>query len=158
MSDSVAIALLAPDLTISPQLNTLSAHFGDTINLDWTVANVGDGPTTQDVVDRVWLSSDSLLDADDILLATVDALSLPLAAGGEYVQDDFLVNLPLDTELIEGDFYLLFATDVAASQAEWLEDNNQAWSVLWRSRFRTCPTCRSLIYRLSSRRHSRARR
>ncbi len=124
VSTGAAITLLAPDLTIAPQLSTLAANFGDTINVDYAVVNAGDGPTTQNIVDRVWLSTDSVLDANDTLLATVDAQALPLAAGAEYVRDDFLVTLPLDTELIEGNFYLLFVTDAAASQTEWLEDNN----------------------------------
>ena len=80
-SDVRPIQVLAPDLTVQTQLRTFTGVFGDTIPIDFQVTNRGDGASLGNVRDRIWLSSNATLDSGDTLLATVNAATIPLAAG-----------------------------------------------------------------------------
>ncbi len=123
------IEILAPDLIATAQLSTFTGVFGDTIPIDYTVSNAGNGSAFGNVRDRVWLSSDQVLGTGDRLLATVDAAQIPLAAGASYTQNDLLVNLPLDVSLAVGDYFLIVETDALDNQPESDENNNQAATI-----------------------------
>ncbi len=123
------IEVLAPDLQVTAELATFSGVFGDTIPLDYTVSNAGNGSAFGNLRDRVWLSSDAVLGGGDRLLATVDAAKAPLAAGDSYLQDNLLVNLPLDATLPVGNYYLIVEADAFNQQPETNESNNVAATV-----------------------------
>ena len=123
-TDFSAIEVLAPDLEVTAELSTFSGVFGDTIPLDYTVTNTGDGSAFASFRERIWLSSDRTLNGGDRLLATVDADQVPLAAGQSYTRNDLLVNLPLDASLAVGDYYLIVETDFSGVQAESDDANN----------------------------------
>ena len=107
-----------------------TARGGETTPISWQITNTGDRDTiATGWTDRVYLSSDALLDASDELLAAIDHVGA-LAQGADYaVTTD--VELPVG---IEGDVYLLVTTDesyytlligikrmldVGEGQAEW---------------------------------------
>ncbi len=126
-SAGAGINVLAPDLVGSISLNTFAGVFGDTIPVDWAVANQGTGPVPAAVRDRIWLSSDAVL-GSDTLLATVDAGTIPLLPSGQYSRDNYLVAVPLIPSLAEGDYYLILQTDALGQQPEANETNNTAVS------------------------------
>ena len=106
------IEVLAPDLQVEASLSTFAGVFGDTIPVDFVVRNDGTGGSYGDTRDRIWLSSNTTLGGDDLLLATVTAVQIPLAAGASYTRDNLLVNLPLNATLTAGDYYIIVETDV----------------------------------------------
>ncbi len=60
----------------------------------------------------------------DTLLATVDAVTLPLEPGQQYQRLPFSVSLPLTGLLPEGDYFVIASTDALGNQPESHEDNN----------------------------------
>ncbi len=128
-STAQPLTVQAADLTVTDvRPNAANATFGETLSLDFTVLNVGTGPTTGAVRDRIWLSLDRNL-GGDTLLATLDALTLPVVVGGQYQQLSTLVNLPLLASLAEGAYYLIVQTDALGNQPESNESNNFTASV-----------------------------
>ena len=76
--------------------------------------------------DRIYLSSDTLLDADDTLLDVVPAeSSAPLTADAFYTGSRS-VTLPLQSDLATGDYYILVWADSDDALAELTEGNNVA--------------------------------
>ncbi len=125
-----AITIQAPDLSVSGVLPTsATAVFGEPVGVNFTVQNTGTGPTTTAVRDRIWLSTNQALDGSDILLATIDAATLPLAAGGQYPRTNVLANLPLNASLAAGNYYLIVQADALGIQPETNETNNVTVSV-----------------------------
>src|SRR5262245_3020219 len=119
------LTIQAPDLNLTDvRPNAATAVFGEAVGLDFTVRNTGTGPTTATVRDRVWLSRDQVLDGGDTLLTTADAVSLPVAAGGQYQRGNFLVNLPLSAGLSAGAYYVIVQADALGGQPESNEANN----------------------------------
>ena len=78
------------------------------MNLSWTVANIGTGPTRPGVswTDAVYMSPDPTLDSNAMQLGTFPQGG-PLAAGGSYTPQT--VTLPVG---VSGSFYFLVQTDV----------------------------------------------
>ena len=124
-----AIEVRAPDLQVEASLSTFGGVFGDTIPVDFTVSNAGNGDSLTGTHDRIWLSQNPALGGGELLLATVSALETPLPSGGSYIQDDLLVNLPLDASLTEGSYYIIVQTDVFSAQPESNEGNNVGTTV-----------------------------
>lgn len=116
--DLTPIALTAPD----------AALFGSTIEASWTVRNAGTGTTYGDWYDRVWLSTDAILDNNDTALNYVYASNTPdvrpVSAGGEYTRNIQNLQLPLSVALTNGTYYLLLKTDAGNQEPELDEANN----------------------------------
>jgi WD40 repeat protein len=89
------------------------------IEISWTVANQDSGEANPSWVDRVYLSSDATLDAQDRLL-TEAAWNSPLASSNSYTQTR-AVTLP---QVGEGTYYLLLAVDAGNTLFESNETNN----------------------------------
>ncbi|MBN2473427.1 MAG: Ig-like domain-containing protein [Pirellulales bacterium] len=119
--------LSLPDLWLDPaDPETLSAPavalFGETIGVQWKVDNAGTAAAAGPWSDRLWLSQDTLLDEDDILLGSEVGIS-PLAPASEYPASAS-VALPMVAGLPEGTYFLLVATDGDTAVAEADEQNN----------------------------------
>ncbi|MCP4966482.1 MAG: hypothetical protein GY926_14780, partial [bacterium] len=103
------ISLRHPNLTVS-ELSLPDGLFesGDTVRLDWSVLNAGAGAATSGWTDRIWLSQDETLDADDILLADrASDAGLPFAAGATAAA--FLdIDIPIE---VSGAWFVLVETD-----------------------------------------------
>ncbi|RMG35700.1 MAG: LEPR-XLL domain-containing protein, partial [Gammaproteobacteria bacterium] len=105
--DVVSVARPYPNLVASFTGIPASARGGDVVPIAWRVANTGDRDTQATAwTDRVYISSDTALDASDELLAAIDHAGA-LAQGADYaVSTD--VRIPVG---LEGDYYLLVSSD-----------------------------------------------
>ncbi len=117
--DLQPIAITAPELAV----------LGGTIDVTWTVQNVGTGPSYSDWQDRLVLSTDQVYgNSDDIHLAQVSASSAPaarpLAAGAAYTRSVENIVLPLNPSLNTGTYYLLLKSDHYGDEPELNEANN----------------------------------
>ncbi|MEZ6132743.1 MAG: CARDB domain-containing protein [Planctomycetaceae bacterium] len=121
---TVPLQLQSPDLTVNISTSPATAFFGDTINVAYTVTNIGLDPAAESWNDRIWLSVDSLLSttADNTLLATVTGTS-NLSAGNNYSRNESVV-LPLNITSANGNFNIIVQTDALNQQPESLEGNN----------------------------------
>src|SRR5207237_1271607 len=113
-----------PDLVVdSVTPAATAAKFGDQISLSWVVRNVG-GAATGKWSDRVYLSRDTTLSADDTVLATLPANSpATLPPGGTYTGST-TVTLPVSQSLPPGKYYLIVLTDAGQTLTETDETNN----------------------------------
>jgi subtilase family serine protease len=122
---AVPIELVGDDLQVeSVSTPASSAHFGDPIDVTWTVKNTGSDAALDGWSDRVWLSTDTALDPSvDKLLLTQPAATVPLAGGATYTQTA-TVTLPLDASLTDGSYFLIVQADGLGQQPETNEGNN----------------------------------
>ncbi|MEM4407102.1 MAG: CARDB domain-containing protein, partial [Candidatus Methanomethylicaceae archaeon] len=114
--DLSPLSLTAPD----------SAVFGETINVSWTVGNIGTGLTVSNWYDRIWLSRDTTPgNADDVSLTQVSSGDVtPLAPGAQYNRSVENIQLPLSSSWNPGSYYLILQTDVYNQEPETNENNN----------------------------------
>ncbi|MFP5275442.1 CARDB domain-containing protein, partial [Coleofasciculus sp.] len=110
------------DLVVNSVTAPVTANFGDTITIDWQVANSGIGTTTRTWRDRVFLSSDNTISTNDTILLTEFAPTT-LASGQTYNQS-VSVTLPLNNSIQAGTYFLLAQTDNLEQQFETNETNN----------------------------------
>ena len=121
--------VLAPDLVLTGATAPDSATSGQTVPVRFGVQNQGDGTALAVWRDRVFISTDAVLDPNtDPLLTTVAASDVsPLAAGGEYLRT---ANVVIPSSLNGGPAFLLFVADAAGEQAERDETNNiRVWPI-----------------------------
>ncbi len=99
------------------------ASIGQTIAVDWTVGNVGAGTLHRNWSDVVYLSTDNLLDGNDVAIGSLwNAGKTPLAPGGQYTQQ---AQVTIPQQLVGGDYFLIFATVPASgNQPDSNPDNN----------------------------------
>ena len=100
--------------------DTLSG--GEMATVSWSVRNLGNGPTSATFWhDKVFLSTDTVLGASDIELASIPNPDF-LSPGDSYTQT-VGVTVPYDTP--RGEFYLIVKTDAEDREEEFgLENNN----------------------------------
>jgi large repetitive protein len=98
-----------PDLQVTQVKDPGVLTAGSKISLDWQVSNLG-GRATRELEwrDAVFLSKDKSLDASDLLLST-SYRDGSLNVGGSY---DLKSTATLPIDLMVGDYYLLFGTDL----------------------------------------------
>jgi len=101
--------------------------FGGSLDVSWTVQNIGTDPAKETWRDRIWLSTDGILDGNDRLLHTELVSVAPLAVNGTY-EKTATVALPLSTSLPAGFYYLILQADALGTQPETNENNNTAVS------------------------------
>src|SRR5262249_97614 len=114
-----------PDLVpLAPTVAPTAATFGTSITVGWTVRNDGTLAAAGAWSDRVYLSSDAALSADDVLLTTVNSGSdSPLAIGASYSRSTS-AGLPLLRQLTNGTYYVLIKADATGAVNELDETNN----------------------------------
>ncbi|NDJ23933.1 type I secretion C-terminal target domain-containing protein [Nostoc sp. B(2019)] len=118
------ISLSVPDLVVTNATVPASITLGKTLSVSWTVENQGSSPSPTDWHDFVYLSTDDVLDDNDISLTSRWAGNdTPLAAGVSYTATQN-ITLPLPTQVGDGNYYLLFVTDKYNKQSETDETNN----------------------------------
>jgi CARDB len=97
-TSAVAIQIVAPDLVVADITTVQETISGQPVSVSWTLTNQGNGATTRNWVDRVYLSSDSLVGGDRLLgtysfTGSIDAgasvvrtqsITLPLDLNGTY--------------------------------------------------------------------------
>jgi len=125
------IQLSLPDLRLAaaPLVATAVPVFGSSVNVQWSVENVGGIAAISSARDRVWLSTDNVLSVNDVSLGTFDILSnLPLAVNGSYTVNGS-ITLPLTSSLNSGTYYVIVQSDSTGAEAELNEANNWQASV-----------------------------
>lgn len=96
-----------PDLQVTGVNAPIQAFSGQPMTLSWTVTNEGTGGTLESSwFDRIYLSSDSVLDGDDQLLGQQTRNGV-LGAGESYTATRE-VTLPIG---VSGDFFFIVQTD-----------------------------------------------
>ncbi len=112
------------DLVVASVTAADNGTFGQTINVAWTVANQGTGPSVGTWYDRVWLSRDDVYSNDDVFLGDFSAAGdTPLEVGASY-QRSRDIALPLNASLGSGTYRVLVQTDHGGYEPESNEGNN----------------------------------
>lgn len=118
------IAITSPNLIVQSIVTPANATFGSTIDVSWTVKNIGADPANGNWIDRVYLSTDDqFVIGQDILLGAFAAGTTPLAGGGTYTQTKTL-NLPLTPTILGGTYKILVITDATFTQPEANDTDN----------------------------------
>ena len=116
--------IVGANLRVSSMVtNTLDYEWGEEIALDWEVQNIGNAPTEGQWQDRVYLSTDVILDGADRIMGTFTAPSIPLGVGEFYTQSQTLSTDPA-WNLRAGHYYLLIQTDCDYQVVETEETDN----------------------------------
>ncbi len=106
----------APDLvptSVSAPTALTAAHPNPSLSISWTVANQGTGPASGSWTDRVWFSTNGVLDANSIALGDFP-ITTTLAAGQNYSQTES-VTLPFSAS---GHYTLFVQANVTKSLFE----------------------------------------
>ncbi|MBE9038460.1 CARDB domain-containing protein [aff. Roholtiella sp. LEGE 12411] len=121
---AVPINFAGPDFIVESATAPISAAFGETISVSWTVKNQGNSPALAYYwSDVVYLSTDDVLDDNDVSVkyASVEN-NTSLAAGASYtVTEDITLPNSLSSN---SNYYLLFAANRNNNQGETDKTNN----------------------------------
>jgi subtilase family serine protease len=109
---------IGPDLVVTAVSAPSSAVAGTSISASDTTKNDG-GDTAVASITRFFLSSDSSLDASDVLLA-----ARPIPSVGPGLSDAGWVALPIPVSTPAGTYYIIAKADGDNAIAEALENNN----------------------------------
>ncbi|MBC7771462.1 MAG: hypothetical protein H7210_03090, partial [Pyrinomonadaceae bacterium] len=111
--------VLRPDLNMTAVIAPTDGVADGTINISWSVMNIGMAAANGLWLDRVYLSLDETLDASDALVASVPH-SGPLVAKDMYMASQ-AVTIPSN---FRGDYFVLVVTDATNSVFESGPDSN----------------------------------
>ena len=124
-ADAMTVTRVEADLQVTTLNVPAAGATGDTIQVDWTVTNLGaDTTAALSFSDRVYLSTDNVLDANDSVLATFRHDGA-LASGASY---NMSRNVTLSTDVV-GSLFVIVKTDAAATNEVYeyqAEGNNTA--------------------------------
>jgi subtilase family serine protease len=109
---------IGPDLIIVALSAPATAHAGDTVSIAEATRNKGGGGAGGSST-HLYLSSDPLLDAGDVLLATTAVL--PLGPGARSAAT---ISVVLPAGLTAGPYYVIAVADAGGSVPESDENNN----------------------------------
>lgn len=120
---ATATDILPPDLAPETLTAPVIAMFGDSVSVSWSVRNTGGGHALASWSDRVYLSADSVLSGDDVILHTEPGPLPPFDPNQAY-QRTAQVTLSAGASLNEGANFVLVAADALGDQTESSENNN----------------------------------
>lgn len=126
---TATLTLQSPDLTVTDASTVATAEFGDIIDVTYTVSNIGTDPANEGWNDAIYLSTDAVLDRDDVLLKRIPnsgqlgPLDATGGANASYTRTE-QVQLPLGPTFNNGTYYLIAGTDDLKTQPESSETNN----------------------------------
>lgn len=111
----------ATDLTISNIAAPSHINAGEEFGLSYKITNQGEFQAKGMCREVIYLSSDNLLDADDVMVGTVSG-DIDVMPGGTLTRTATgrITNMP------EGDYYLIIKTNSTRAIAETDDDNNTA--------------------------------
>ncbi|NNE45319.1 MAG: choice-of-anchor D domain-containing protein [Rhodothermales bacterium] len=118
-STLVVEAFEGPDLVFAETVEPLEGVAGRSMSISWTVRNAGAGATSQQWLDRVYLSGDSRLGFGDI--------RYPAQQGPEGLAVDATYTRDVDLEIppwASGTHYLIYTIDDDDNLFESIENNN----------------------------------
>ena len=103
-----------PDLYVSQVISPQTIYIGESARIAWEVVNQGNGPTSATVwMDRVILSTDAVIDEQDIEIARIRNPDF-LASDEKYYQE---MDITLPSDIHEHAYHILVHTD-ATDQVE----------------------------------------
>ena len=108
------------DLIVSEVDIPEGVHWGDRVDVSWTVTNSGDGLALANWEDGIYLSDDSTFDSNDTLLSEQSAGESLLAPGESYTRSR---NIRIPSNSI-GEPYLFVVADHLNNELENDESNN----------------------------------
>ncbi len=111
--------------TVMPTVSAATPKFGDSIDVSWTLKNLGTLATPASWTDWVYLSNDDAWSADDVLLASYAHTAGALAPDGTRTIS-LPVTLPVRSDLAAGNYRLIVVADSADGIVESNEGNNAA--------------------------------
>jgi subtilase family serine protease len=121
-ANAIAISSRPADLIVSTAGISGSAEAGKAVRVNWTVANQGTGDTAvENWTDKVFISTDSVLDSNDTLLGSFSHSGL-LNLGGSYSGSE-LVSIPFN---LVGDYSLFVVTDTNGNVYEATNEGNNS--------------------------------
>jgi RHS repeat-associated protein len=126
---TATIDLQSPDLQLTSLIIPSNANFGQTIEVSWTVRNIGSDPAREEWSDRIYLSNNNTLDESDTVLFTNVANASPLSVLQEYTRTAN-VTLPLNMQSASGTYYIFVKADVYGQQPESSETNNTRFEAI----------------------------
>lgn len=109
------------DLLVTSVRAPASAVLNEYLDIDYTVANQGTGDASRGWYDRVWFSTDAVLDAGDRYIGERYRGSSVLGAGANY---DGTISVRMPSDVADGTYYLIVETDNYRGQPESNEGNN----------------------------------
>ncbi|KPA18868.1 YD repeat-containing protein [Candidatus Magnetomorum sp. HK-1] len=110
-----------PDLILGKISAQQTIYIEEKTSISWQVLNQGTGATSATHwMDRVFLSTDTLLDDQDFIIATIRNSDF-LASGENYTQE---LDLNLTTDIPENDYYLIIKTDNMDQVEEFDKESN----------------------------------
>lgn len=119
----ITINLDGPDLAFVVSSAPVTARFGESITLSWTVRNDGTAAASSSWYDDVYLSDDEVFDIRDRELTfSFVANTTPLAVGQSYTRT-LAATVPRGL-LRQGAYHLIFRSDAGQAQGEISEANN----------------------------------
>jgi len=111
-----------PNLRVTSVISPAEACSSQQALVEWIVTDTGSGATSAAVwYDRVWLSSDQVLDETDVNMGQVANMSY--LNPGESYRNSMTVTLP---QGIQGDYWFIVATDVHNHVYEHNRENDNA--------------------------------
>jgi alpha-tubulin suppressor-like RCC1 family protein/subtilase family serine protease len=122
-----AAVRIGPDLLLSALSAPSTAATGSTINVSDTTANIGGGSTGTATSTAFYLSTDSVLDGGDSLLAR---RTVPALGPGEASPASTSVPVPLPGSTATGTFYIIARADDGNAVPETSETNNTRYTVI----------------------------
>jgi len=117
----VNLDINGPDLQVISASAPASASLGSSITVSWTVKNQGVAAASNDWWDVIYMSTDAILDENDVYLGQSRTNDAPLAAGSTYSGSR---SLSIPSISAAGQYYILFSTDDYGIQGETDESNN----------------------------------
>jgi subtilase family serine protease len=111
---NTTIGIAHPDLISTITNLATSATSDTTIPITWQTRNIGTAPTLKSWKEKIYLSTDNQLNAQDILLREYDRNN---------IEEPVTLNLDLPLDL-NGSYYILLATDTDNTIRELAGENN----------------------------------
>jgi len=110
-----------PDLYVSDVFLPQTIYVGEPVSFAWQVINQGNGPTSATVwMDRVILSTDRVLDDQDIEIASIRNPDF-LASGEKYFQE---LDIVLSPDIEENTYYVFIRADAKDQVEEFDQEAN----------------------------------
>jgi subtilase family serine protease len=110
-----------PDLVVSDVFVPQTIYIGESVNIAWQVINKGNGPTSATVwMDRVILSTDNVLDDQDIEIASIRNPDF-LASGEKYQKE---LEFELSPDISENTYYIFVHADANDQVEEFDQELN----------------------------------
>ena len=121
MVQSIVVIPAPPcDLSVTNITADASVVVGNSINISWVVQNIGENAIKGYIKDNIYLSADTILDNNDVLIGTLTYYDTLLAHGSKQHSGTYDVQ----NGFSEGNYYVIVQTNVMRAFNEVTFNNN----------------------------------